>query len=254
MIELLGVSAGYQSRAVLRDVSLTFRRGEVLALIGPNGCGKSTLLKTADGLLPPLGGQILLDGVPQSALSPQMLARRVAYLAQSRPAPSITAHRMVLHGRFPHLGYPRRYRPEDHAIAQSALQTVDAAALSERMLPELSGGQRQKVFLAAAIAQQTDAVLMDEPTTFLDIANQLAVMRIAHQLASQGKAVVLILHDLPLAMQQADRLAVLAGGRLQQVGPPEEIWQSGVLERVFAVRVQRSRCETGWRYFCDLPD
>lgn len=253
MIELQHVQAGYHKRPVLRGIDLEFRPGEVLALIGPNGSGKSTLLRTALGLLPCTGGQVLYDGVPLAQLSPRQVAQQAAFLSQTRTTPNITARRMVLHGRFPHLSYPRHYRPEDKAIVRQALEEADAADLADRPMNELSGGQRQKVYLAMAIAQQTPTVLMDEPTTFLDIAHQLGVMEMARRLAQGGRAVVMVLHDLPLAMGGADRLAVLEDGLLVHSGTPEEIYTSGVLEPVFHIRQSRTRTADGWRYFCELP-
>lgn len=253
MIELQKVCAGYRGRPVLHDIDLAFRPGEVLALTGPNGSGKSTLLRAALGLLPCTSGQVLYDGVPLARLSPRQVARQAAFLSQSRPTPNITARRMVLHGRFPYLGYPRRYRPDDLDAVDRALAQADAADLAGRPMTELSGGQRQKVYLAMAIAQDTPAVLMDEPTTFLDIAHQLAVIEMARRLAATGRAVVLVLHDLPLAMAGAHRMAVLDAGRLVRTGTPDEIYQSGVLESVFAIRQGRTPTAGGWRYHCELP-
>lgn len=253
MIELHGVRSGYHKRPVLHGVDLDFRPGEVLVLLGPNGSGKSTLLRTALGLVPCTAGQVLYDGTPLSAMTPRQVARQVAFLSQSRSVPNITARRMVLHGRFPHLSYPRHYRPEDYRIVEQALAEVDAADLADRPVTELSGGQRQKVYLAMAVAQQTPTVLMDEPTTFLDIAHQLGVMELARRLARSGKAVVMVLHDLSLALSTADRLAILADGKLVQTGSPEEIYHSGILEPVFGIRQGRTRTEDGWQYYCTLP-
>lgn len=249
MIELTNLRAGYPGRVVLEDVTLSFPPGQVLALVGPNGSGKSTLLRTALGLIPRLGGDIWVDGDRLEDLTPRQLARRAAYLAQSRPMPNITAGRMVLHGRFPYLSYPRRYRPEDHAMAQRALERTDALDLAQRPMPQLSGGQRQKVYLAMALAQDTGTVLLDEPTTYLDVSHQQEVMATARLLASEGKAVVAVLHDLCLAMRFAHRLAVLDGGRLQAAGTPEELCQSGILDRVFSVALRRVETEEGWRYY-----
>lgn len=249
MIELTNLRAGYPGRTVLEDVTLSFPAGQVLALVGPNGSGKSTLLRTALGLIPRLGGDIRVDGDRLEDLSPRQLAQRAAYLAQSRPVPNITAGRMVLHGRFPYLSYPRRYRPEDHAMAQKALEQADALDLAQRPMPQLSGGQRQKVYLAMALAQDTGTVLLDEPTTYLDVGHQQEVMATARRLALEGKAVVAVLHDLCLAMRFAHRLAVLDGGRLQGAGTPEELYQSGLLDRVFAVALRRVETEEGWRYY-----
>ncbi len=251
MIELKNVSAGYRDTPVLHDITLSFQPGQVLALVGPNGSGKSTLLRTALGLLPGSAGQILLDGQALSSLSPRQIARKAAFLTQNRTAPSITAQRMVLHGRFPYLSYPRRYQPGDYAIARDALQRADAGALAQRPMTELSGGQRQKVYLAMAIAQQTQTVLMDEPTTYLDIAHQFRVMDMARELAQEGKAVVLVLHDLPLAMEHAHRIAVLEQGRIVGLGTPEEIYQSGILDRVFHIRFSRELVGGRFRYFCE---
>ena len=132
MIELRHLSAGYRGTPVLEDVTLTFPTGCVTVLLGPNGCGKTTLLKTALGLLPPLSGEVLYGGVPLSSLSPAQAARQAAYMAQSRNIPTITARRMVLHGRFPYLSFPRRYRKEDFEAADRALSAADALALAER--------------------------------------------------------------------------------------------------------------------------
>ena len=254
MLELKRVSAGYPGRMVLEDVSLTIRPGKVLVLLGPNGCGKSTLLRTIPGLLPALGGEILLDGKPLGGYSPRETARRISYLPQSRPVPSITARRMALHGRFPYLSYPRRYRREDHEAVDQALELADASALVDRALPELSGGQRQKVYLAMALAQETETILMDEPTTYLDVRHQLEVLALARRLAAEGRAVVLVLHDLCLALSMADETAVLAKGRLLALGPPEEVYQSKILERIMGVRLDRAAGPRGWRYFCELPE
>ncbi|WP_300750608.1 ABC transporter ATP-binding protein [uncultured Oscillibacter sp.] len=252
MLEARNLSAGYPGRAVLAGVSLAARPGRVLALLGPNGCGKSTLLRTMAGLLPPLGGEVLLDG--RRDYSPRQAAQRVAYLPQSRTAPNITVRRLVLHGRFPYLSYPRRYGREDYEAVDRALAAADALDLADRPLPELSGGQRQKAYLAMALAQETEAILMDEPTTFLDIRHQLEVLALVRRLAEEGRGVVLALHDLCLALTAADDVAVLGEGRLLALGGPEAVYQSKVLERVMGVRLDRSEGPGGRRYFCELPE
>ena len=251
MIELRNLSVGYPGRRVLDGVDLTIRPGEVLALIGPNGCGKSTLLRTAAGLQPPLGGEVLVDGVPAEQLTRRQMAQKVAWLSQSRNVPSITARRMVLHGRFPYLSYPRRYRAEDRAAAEEALAAADAADLGSRNVQELSGGQRQRVYLAMALAQDTQTIFLDEPTTYLDIGHQLELMSLLRRLTGEGKAVAVILHDLPLALRTADRVALLHDGRVQLIGTPEEIWRSGLPDRVFGVKLRRVQTENGWYYYCE---
>ncbi len=163
--------------------------------------------------------------------------------------PSITARRMVLHGRFPYLSYPRRYGREDHEMVQRALDWVGASELADRPLPELSGGQRQKVYLAMALAQDTETILMDEPTTYLDVSCQLEVMALARRLTEEGRAVMMVLHDLTLALRYAHRAALLREGRIRRTGTPEELFESGALEEVMGVRLGRVETEGGWRYY-----
>ena len=248
-MELRQLRAGYGEHMVLDGIDLALRPGEVLALLGPNGSGKSTLIRAALGLLPLTGGQVLIDGADAAALTPRQRAQKAAYLPQTRPVPNITALRMVLHGRFPHLTYPRRFRQEDYAAAMAALEQADAACLARRPMPELSGGQRQRVYLAMALAQDAPTLFLDEPTAFLDVSHQLEVGRLAGQLARQGKAVVLVLHDLPLALSTADRLAVLKGGRLLAVDGPEALCADGILNSVFGIELGRVMTDRGWRYY-----
>ncbi len=249
MIELHDLSAGYGGRDVIHGISLSFPPGRVLALLGPNGCGKSTLLRTALGLGPSSGGQVSIDGVPLEALSLRDRAKKAAYLPQSRAVPNITARRMVLHGRFPHLSYPRRYRQEDHAAVDRALELADASRVAHRHMRELSGGQRQKVYLAMALAQDAPTILMDEPTTFLDIGHQLEVMALARRLAQDGRSVVMVLHDLCLAMRWADDIALLSGGRLAAHGTAEQVYASGELDRAFGIALRRMETASGWQYY-----
>lgn len=249
MIQIHDLCAGYQGWPVLRNVTLDFMPGEILAILGPNGSGKSTLLKATNGILPKSGGEILLDDVPLETLTPKEIAKKVAYLPQSRAVPNISARRMVLHGRFPYLSYPRHYGKEDWEMADRALQWVGAEELGERTLPTLSGGQRQKTYLAMALAQNTQTILMDEPTTYLDISCQIEVMALACRLAGEGKAVVLVLHDLCMALQYAHRIALLRDGQLVHLGTPEELYLNGAIEDVMEIKLSRIQTKSGWRYF-----
>lgn len=248
MLELDRISVRYGDRTALAGVSLSFLPGQVTAVIGPNGSGKSTLLRAAAGLVSVSDGVVVLDGQSLSSLKPRQIARGISYLPQSRDVPEITAGSLVLHGRFPHLGYPRRVGERDRQIAARALAAVDGMELAHRPMRELSGGQRQKVYIAMALAQETDTILLDEPTTFLDIAHQLQVTELARRLAAQGKAVGLVLHDLPLAMESADRLAVLSEGKLAAQGTADEIYRCGVVPEVFGVALERVEAAGGLRY------
>lgn len=248
MLELRDLTCGYGREFSLGPISARLPAGSVSVILGPNGCGKSTLLKALCGILP-ASGQVLLDGQSLLGLPPRELARRVSYLTQNRPVPELTARRLVLHGRFPHLGYPRRYGPADLDAVEAAMAQMEVTELAERMLPTLSGGQRQRVYLAMALAQDTPVILLDEPTTFLDVGAQARLMAQARQLAALGKTVVMVLHDLSQALRRADQVLVLDGGALAAAGTPEEVFSSGVLNRVFSVKVMRMDAGGTWQYY-----
>ena len=251
MLEVKSLCAGYSDTHVLEHVDFRIPSGKVTVILGPNGCGKSTLLKALCGIIPADSGQVVLDGENILTLPQRQLAQRVAYLAQSRQIPDITVERLVLHGRFPYLGYPRRYRKEDYAIADAAMKTMGVAELADELVQNLSGGQRQKVYIAMALAQDTPVILLDEPTTYLDISHQLQLMQQARMLAAQGKTVAMIIHDLPHAFQTADHMILMQEGKIVADGTPEQIYASGMISSVFGVRLCRTGTEGGWRYYCE---
>lgn len=251
MIEIKNLSAGYESKEVLHHVNMTFEPGKITALIGPNGCGKSTLLKTIVRIHPHWEGDILVNGDNIKTLKPQQLARKVSYLPQSKKAPDIPVLKMVLHGRFAYLNYPRRYRSFDVEIAKKALRWSGMEHKAEELVSHLSGGMQQKVYIAMALAQDTDTILMDEPTTYLDIAHQIRLMDMARALADQGKAVVMVLHDLSQALRLADHIVLLHEGEVVQSGSPKDVFESGNLEKTFGVQIERVHTKTGWHYLCD---
>ncbi len=250
MITLQNLTAGYNGKPVIQNISLNFVPGEVLVLLGPNGCGKSTLLKAALGLLPPMSGEVFYGDTEIRRLKPREIAQKAAFLTQSRNTPSITAQKMVLHGRFPYLSYPRHYSSKDHAIVRQAMEVTGCLPYENVNVSNLSGGERQSVYLAMALAQNTGTVFMDEPTTYLDIHRQLQLMQTARTLSQLGKAVVLVLHDLPMALGAADRVAVLGNGCLQCCDTPENVFGSGILDTVFSVEVHRADTPHGPQYYC----
>lgn len=252
MLEIRNLTAGYPGHPVLNDVNLLIPEGKVTVVAGPNGCGKSTLLKAIAGILP-AEREVYLQGKPLHHLPAKELAQNIAFLPQNRPVPEITAERLVLHGRFPWLGYPRRYRQEDHRAARESMEQLGIGNLAQRSVASLSGGQRQKVYLAMALAQDTQILLLDEPTTYLDIAHQLQLMALARLLAEGGKIVVLVLHDLAMAMEHADQLVILEKGTVAAQGSPDAVFASGVLNRIFNVEVRRTQTEDGWKYYCRNP-
>lgn len=249
MIELKHVSGGYDGKLLLQDICLRIPRQSITAIIGPNGCGKSTLLRTICGLQRSRSGEILLDSLPQNRYSQNQLARTVSFLPQTRTPSSIRVQTLVLHGRFPYMGYPRHYRDEDRKIALDAMRWAGILHLQDRNVNTLSGGERQKVYIAMLLAQGTPIVLMDEPTTYLDIAHKFDVIRLTREMKQAGKTVVMVLHDLDLALQYADQVVLMQEGRIRIHGTPEEIYQSGELEKVFHVQPGRVVTDGGIQYF-----
>lgn len=249
IIELENVCAGYDGRKVLKQLSLKVFPGQITVLAGPNGCGKSTLLKTISGLLKASDGNIYIDGKLQKTYTTMELARKIAYLPQKRNVPEITVEKMVLHGRFPYLKYPKRYRKEDMEIAAKALKQVDMQDYGLESIRNLSGGMQQKVYIAQAVAQDTPIILLDEPTNFLDIAYQMRIMELARALADSGKAVVMVLHDIALALKTADHMIVMENGKIAAQGTPQEVFQSGMLNKVYKVDIKSVKTSEGTQYY-----
>lgn len=240
MIEFHGVTAGYGREDVLHDVTFTVPDGSVTTLIGPNGCGKTTLLRAAAGQLPLRSGDILLDGRPLASYDRKALARTAAFVPQVRSVPAITVEALVSHGRFPHLGFSRRMCSDDREAVRQAMEATGVTEWARRDLRELSGGERQRVYIAMALAQDTRGIFLDEPTTYLDPGRQFELLELITALNRRGKTVVMVLHDLAHALRYSSQLLLLDRGRTVLCAPPEELFESGELERVFGVRAHRA--------------
>ena len=235
MISVSGLRASYEGEEILHGVSAEFPSGKISVLIGPNGCGKSTTIRSLVRLVPDITGSIIIDGRDAAEYTDLELAKKIAYLPQSRTVPEITVGRLVMHGRFPYLSYPRRYRSEDHEMVREALEWVGLAGFEDRRIDSLSGGQRQKAYLAMALAQGTDVILMDEPTTFLDIRNQFELMDRARQLADSGKTVIMILHDFEAVLRYADHVVLMEAGEVRTEGSAEEVLRCEYVRETFGV-------------------
>ena len=227
---------------VLSEVTLSIPRGTVTAIIGPNGSGKSTLLRTLARLLRPETGSVLLDGAAIAKMSPGQVARQIATLPQSPGAvPGMTVQELVEQGRYPHIGPLRMRTDKDRAAVERALELTSSYRFRHRLLDSLSGGERQRVWIALALAQEPRILLLDEPTTFLDINHQIQVLNLIRALNREhGMTVVMVLHDLNQASQYAGRLVVLDGGRVVEEGPPASVIREDVLASVFKVRAHVS--------------
>jgi iron complex transport system ATP-binding protein len=234
-----GLSVGYLERSVIEHLSLTIAQGGITALVGPNGSGKSTLLKTLARLLKPSVGTVLLDGKALHTLSTTEIARLMAILPQGPSVPhGLTVRELVEQGRYPHVGALRMLRTQDHEAIQTALELTDMLAFAHRPIDNLSGGERQRAWIALTLAQDTPMLLLDEPTTFLDIGHQLEVLELVAQLnRERSMTIVLVLHDLNQAARYADRMIVLNRGAIMADGAPQAVLTSALLAEVFGVRV-----------------
>lgn len=239
MIAIKDLYSGYGDDDILKGVSLNILNNKLTVIAGPNGCGKSTLLKTISGIIKKTSGSIFIDDIDLSNISPLDRAKRIAYLSQNRSVPDIAVKNLVLHGRFPYLSYPRRYRAEDREAVDMALERMGIEGLRDKMVSELSGGERQKVYIAMALAQGSDYLLLDEPTTFLDISHQFQLLDLAKELCSENKSVVMVLHNLESALSIADSFILLDKGRLLFEGSVDDVYSSKLIDKVFNVEIKK---------------
>jgi iron complex transport system ATP-binding protein len=237
-LQAQGLSVSYGGDDVVRGVDLEAVDGAVTAIVGPNGCGKSTLLRALGRLLAPSAGAVVLDGAGIATMRTKEVARRVGLLPQAPVAPDgLTVAELVGRGRHPHQSWLRQWSRQDEAAVAEALAWTGTTDLAARPLDTLSGGQRQRAWLAMALAQDTGILLLDEPTTYLDIAHAIDVLDLVDRLHDElGRTVVLVLHDLTLAARYADHLVVLAGGRVVAAGHPGVVLTAELVQDVFGVR------------------
>jgi iron complex transport system ATP-binding protein len=233
-----GVDLGYGDRLVVEGVDLDPVDGGITAIIGPNGCGKSTLLRALGRLLAPRAGTVLLDGKDIHTLRTKDVARTLGLLPQAPSAPEgLTVADLVARGRHPHQSWLRQWSRDDERVVAEALSWTGMTGLEDRTLDELSGGQRQRAWLSMALAQDTGVLLLDEPTTYLDIAHAVEVLDLVDRLHDdRGCTVVMVLHDLTLAARYADRLVVMKDGRVAASGDPAQVLTAELVEDVFGIR------------------
>ena len=246
MIQLKNMSFGYGEAPLFKGLTCAFEDGKLTCVVGPNGSGKSTCLKLCARLLKPRAGEIVVDGRPAPTYDARSFARALAFLPQGRPLPAITVRSLVSHGRFAYLGLSHRLRPADEEAVESALQLTGMQDCAARGLGTLSGGQRQKAYLAMLIAQGAKNLLLDEPMTYLDVRHQLELLGLLHALREQGKCVVMVVHDLAMACETGGRALLLHGGLPIYDGAARDLLPSGCIEKAFGVRP----CPGGVRFEC----
>lgn len=236
-LQARGVTIGYDNQPVVHDLSIDVIDGSVTAIIGPNGCGKSTLLRSMARLLSPVSGDVLLDGEVISSISSKEVARRMALLPQTPIAPDgLRVGDLVARGRHPHQKWFQQWSPEDEAAVDEALAWTDISELKNRSLDHLSGGQRQRAWIAMALAQDTGLLLLDEPTTYLDLAHQVEVLDLVARLnRDRGRTVVMVLHDLNLAARYADVIVVMHQGQIVAKGTSIDVFTPEMLSEVFGL-------------------
>ncbi|MEO8610072.1 MAG: ABC transporter ATP-binding protein [Chloroflexota bacterium] len=222
-------------KVILSDITVRLNAGELVCLIGPNGAGKSTLMRTLAGMQPPLAGKVTLQGDDMRAMNPRDLAQRLSIVLTERVDVGVlSAYALVALGRFPYTDWSGTLTPDDEAVVRWAIQAVGAVDLAARNIGELSDGERQKIMIARALAQEPALMLLDEPTAFLDLPRRAEMMQLLRRLAREtGRAILLSTHDLDLALHNADRIWLLPKGGPLHVGAPEDLVLSGAFEKAF---------------------
>ncbi|MFD4182795.1 ABC transporter ATP-binding protein [Rhodococcus sp. NPDC058514] len=234
------LTVGYGDRIIVDGLDLEIPTGVVTTVIGPNGCGKSTLLRSLGRLLKPKSGQVLLDGKAISTLKTKDVARTLGMLPQAPVAPEgLTVADLVARGRHPHQSWIRQWSADDEGEVARALALTGVSELADRPVDQLSGGQRQRAWISMALAQGTDILLLDEPTTYLDLAHSIEVLDLVDRMHEElGRTVVMVLHDLNLAIRYSDRLIVMSEGAVVASGTPSEVISAELLLEVFGLEAR----------------
>ncbi|WP_030756817.1 ABC transporter ATP-binding protein [Streptomyces sp. NRRL F-5135] len=234
-----GVTVGYGGRAVIDDLDVAIPPGVITTIIGPNGCGKSTLLRTLTRLLKPALGTVVLDGEDIAELRTRDVAKKLGLLPQAPVAPEgLTVADLVARGRHPHQSWLRQWSSDDAEVVARALAMTGVSALADRPVDSLSGGQRQRVWISMTLAQGTDLLLLDEPTTYLDLAHAIDVLDLVDDLHESGRTVVMVLHDLNLATRYSDNLVVMREGSILAQGHPRDVITAELLYEAFGLHAK----------------
>ena len=235
---LENLSAGYQKKIIVDDISLAIPQQKITVLVGANGCGKSTLLRTLSRLMTPASGHVWLDGAQIQQYARKEVARRIGLLAQNATTPGdITVQELVARGRYPHQPLFTRWRQEDEIAVSNAMQATGITHLASQSVDTLSGGQRQRAWIAMVLAQETSIMLLDEPTTWLDISHQIDLLELLSELnREKGYTLAAVLHDLNQACRYATHLIALRDGKIIAEGAPKEIVTAQLIEKIYGLR------------------
>jgi len=234
-LEAKGLSLSYGGDYIFENLDLTVPVGKITVFIGSNGCGKSTLLRSMARLLKPQRGAVVLDGADIAGMSTKDVARKLAILPQGPTAPEgLTVLQLVKQGRYPYQSWLRQWSPEDERAVMAALESTGLTGLADRTVDSLSGGQRQRAWIAMTLAQETPLILLDEPTTYLDLTHQIEVLDLLYDLnVQEQRTIVMVLHDINLACRYADHIVAIRDGSIKAMGRPEDIICSELMQTVF---------------------
>ncbi|MFD9286894.1 ABC transporter ATP-binding protein [Streptomyces sp. NPDC060030] len=233
------VTVGYGGRTIIDGLDVTVPAGLITTIIGPNGCGKSTLLRTLTRLLRPTSGAVVLDGEDIAGLRTRDVAKKLGLLPQGPVAPEgLTVADLVARGRHPHQSWLRQWSSDDASVVERALAMTGVSELADRPVDSLSGGQRQRVWISMTLAQGTDLLLLDEPTTYLDLAHAIDVLDLVDDLHESGRTVVMVLHDLNLATRHSDNLVVMRAGSILAQGHPRDVVTAELLHEAFGLKAK----------------
>ena len=238
--EVSGIMCAFNGRTLIEDVYVSFPQGKMTAILGGNGSGKTTLLKTLAFEKPPMSGKVVIDGKVIGSRNSDELAKKIAYFPQTRHAPNMTVEEMVSLARYPYRNVKEKNQSEENAIVKAALWDFGILHLSERNVKSLSGGEKQRAYLAMALAQGTEILLLDEPTTSLDAKAEFEIMEKLQELSYQGKTIVATLHNIPLALRYADFFAIINGKSIVTYNNPDDVLHSGIIQTTFGITVFRN--------------
>ncbi|TYP70608.1 ABC transporter ATP-binding protein [Paenibacillus methanolicus] len=239
-LEARGLGLSYGGAYIFEDLNLTLPKGEITVFIGSNGCGKSTLLRSMARLLKPQRGSVILEGSDIAALSTKDVARKLAILPQGPTAPEgLTVLQLVKQGRYPYQSWLKQWSAEDEAAVRDALAATGMSELADRSVDSLSGGQRQRAWIAMTLAQETPVILLDEPTTYLDLTHQIEVLDLLYDMNERHRhTIVMVLHDINLACRYADHIVAIRGGKVEAQGRPEDVVNAALIESVFQLKCE----------------
>lgn len=238
MIRAEHIRAGYEDKIIIKDLSLEINKGEVVSILGPNGCGKSTLLKTLSRIIKPTNGDVFIENTSIHKMKNKTVSQKIALLSQHNTAPQdVTVKQLIYYGRFPHKKWYEVRNQEDEEIIEWAVKHTGLEDYKDRQVNALSGGERQRVWLAMALAQKPDVLLLDEPTTYLDLSHQLELMELVEEINQKLKmTIIMVLHDLNQASRYSDRLVIMKSGEIVADGVPKDIICEELIRKIYRIQ------------------